>query len=104
GPELMARLRAARPAAAKKPLPFPRLWLPLAAAAGLAFAWLGRNPPPAPPAAAERPGPLHPVSSIQHLMEIDDLGIIVGSDDRPVRLIRTRWIDEIHYAPSGGGE
>lgn len=108
GPELMQRLREARPPE-KRPSPFRRVWLalPLAAAAGVAFAWLAQSPP----AEAQKPiveqapeEPLEPVGSVQHLMEVADLGIVVGENDQPVRLIRTRWIDEIVYAPREGGE
>ena len=110
GPELMERLRQARPPEKKpSPSPFRRVWLalPLAAAAGVAFAWLAQNPP----AEAQQPiadqapkEPLKPLGSVQHLMEVADLGIIVGENDQPVRLIRTRWIDEIVYASRDGGE
>jgi hypothetical protein len=108
GPELMERLRTARPPE-KKPRPFRRIWLalPLAAAAGVAFAWLAHDSPAAPqqPMVEQPPKePLQPVGSVQHLMEVADLGIVVGENDRPVRLIRTRWIDEIVYASSSGGE
>jgi len=108
GPELMERLRAARPPE-KKPNPFRRVWLalPLAAAAGVAFAWLSQSPPvePLPPIVEQPPKePLQPVGSVQHLMEVADLGIVVGENDQPVRLIRTRWIDEILFAPTDGGE
>ena len=107
GPELMDRLLAARPPE-KKPLPFRRLWLalPLAAAAGVAFAFFAPEPHAAiEPVAGEAPKePLKPVGSVQHLMEVADLGIIVGENDQPVRLIRTRWIDEILYAAPDGGE
>src|SRR5688572_15682177 len=101
GPELMERLRAVCPPA-RKTLPFRRLWLalPLAAAAGVAFAWLAPDPPSTTQPVAEQPPqePLQPVGSVQHLMEVADLGIVVGENDQPVRLIRTRWIDEILYA------
>jgi hypothetical protein len=107
GPELMERLRAARPPE-KKPLPFRRLWLalPLAAAAGFAFAWFTPGPPAvSKPVAGEPPKePRQPVGSVQHLMEVADLGIVVGENDQPVRLIRTRWVDEILYAAPDGGE
>lgn len=107
GPELMERLRAARPPE-KKSRPFLRLWLPLslAAAAGIVLAWLAHDPPVAPQPIAEKPKPaaLEPVGSVQHLMEVADLGVVVGENDQPVRLIRTRWIDEILYAAPGGGE
>lgn len=106
GPELMERLRAARPPE-KKPRPvFLRFWLPLslAAAAGVVFAWLVQDPSPVTQPVAEKPKreTLQPVGSVQHLMEVADLGVVVGEDDQPVRLIRTRWIDEILYAPDGG--
>jgi len=107
GPELMERLLAAGPPE-KKALPFRRLWLalPLGVAAGVAFAFLSPDPPAAvPPVAAEAPRePLQPLGSVQHLMEVADLGIVVGENHQPVRLIRTRWIDEILYAAPDGGE
>lgn len=108
GPELMERLRAARPPE-KKPSPFRRVWLalPFAAAAGVAFAWLAQNPPAeAQQPIVEQPAkePLQPLGSVQHLMEVADLGVVVGENDQPVRLIRTRWIDEIVYASRDGGE
>ncbi|MCW1883389.1 hypothetical protein OKA04_01525 [Luteolibacter flavescens] len=100
--DLMARLQAAQPPV-RKPAPILRLWLPLAAAAGMAVAWLWPDPPAAPQTIAKSPE-LQPVGSVQHLMEVADLGIVVGENDQPVRLIRTRWIDEIFYAPVNGGE
>ena len=107
GPELMERLRAARPPE-KKALHFRRLWLalPLAAAAGVAFAFLSPDPPAAvlPVAGPPPQQELQPVGSVQHLMEVADLGVILGENDQPVRLIRTRWIDEILYAAPDGGE
>ncbi|HEY1122583.1 MAG TPA: hypothetical protein VGE67_13315 [Haloferula sp.] len=108
GPELMERLRQARPSE-ERPSPFRRVWLalPLAAAAGVAFAWLAQNPPAeAQPPIVEQPAkePLKPLGSVQHLMEVADLGVVVGENDQPVRLIRTRWIDEIVYASRDGGE
>jgi hypothetical protein len=108
GPELMERLRAAGPPE-KKPRPvLLRFWLPLslAAAAGVVFAWLAFDPPSAPQPVAEKPKPetREPVGSVQHLMEVADLGVAVGENDQPVRLIRTRWIDEILYAAPDGGE
>ena len=106
-PELMERLRAARPPE-RKPRPFLRIWLPLslAAAAGIVLASLAYDPPVAsqPVAVAPKPETLQPVGSIQHLMEVADLGIVVGENDQPLRLIRTRWIDEILYAAPDGGE
>lgn len=101
--ELMARLRAARPPE-KKPIPFFRFGLPLAAAAGLAFAWLAQDPPVAPQPPVVKAPERQPIGSRQHLMEVADLGIVQGENDQPVRLIRTRWIDEILYAAPDGGE
>jgi len=107
GPELMERLRAACPPE-KKPIPFRRLWLALslAAAASVALAFFTPEPQAViPPVAGDLPkAPLQPLGSVQHLMEVADLGIIVGENDQPVRLIRTRWIDEILYAAPDGGE
>ena len=107
-PELMERLRAARPPEVKPRPVLLRFWLPLslAAAAGVVFAWLAQAPPPATQQVVEQPKPeaRQPVGSVQHLMEVADLGVVVGENDQPVRLIRTRWIDEILYAAPGGGE
>ena len=100
--DLLARLRDARPPE-KKSRPITYLWLPLAAAAGMAFAWLWPEPPAATNPVAKSPE-RQPVGSVQHLMEVADLGIVHGDDDQPVRLIRTRWIDEILYASPDGGE
>ncbi|WP_193213666.1 hypothetical protein [Luteolibacter marinus] len=100
---LMARLQAARPADMKPAHPrILRFGLPLAAAAATTLAWLWPQPPAAAPQVADT-SKLQAVGSVQHLMEVADLGIVVGEDDQPVRLIRTRWIDEILYAPPGGG-
>ncbi|MCW1921697.1 hypothetical protein OKA05_03975 [Luteolibacter arcticus] len=100
--DLMARLQAACPPV-RKARPVLHLWLPLAAAAGLTLAWLWPDPPSIPEPVAEKPD-LQPVGSVQHLMEVADLGVVMGEDQRPVRLIRTRWVDEILYASPGGGE
>lgn len=99
--DLMARLEMARPPV-KKSASILRLWLPLAAAAGVTIAWLWPAPTASPPDIAKTPE-RKPVGSVQHLMEVSDLGIVVGENDQPVRLIRTRWIDEIYYAPANGG-
>ncbi|MCW1915322.1 hypothetical protein OJ996_17180 [Luteolibacter sp. GHJ8] len=110
-PALMARLRAARPKRSRgKNIVY--LALPFAAAAALAFALVPQEPAVASPAPelthetgpAPEPAPLEPVGSLQHLMEVADLGVIQGEDEMPLRLIRTRWIDEIIYRPSDGGE
>lgn len=98
---LMERLRKARPRKGRRLLRFA---VPLAAAAGLALAWLGPQPDAMRhPVDGEIPA-RQPIGSVQHLMEVSDLGVVLDQDRRPVRLIRTRWIDEILYAPSGGGE
>lgn len=105
-PALMARLQAARPKKfqAKNVLFFG---ISLAAAAAVAFALVPREPAvatPAPELVAEpRTAPLEPVGSLQHLMEVADLGVIQDENEMPLRLIRTRWIDEIIYQPAGGG-
>ena len=101
---LMERLRAAhpRPRQDKRKI-FLYLFAPLAAAAGLAFALLmPEAPAPTPPVADAAPSPKL-LGSLQHLMEVADLGIVQGEDQPPVRLIRTRWIDEILYASPDGG-
>ncbi len=112
-PALMARLRAARPGPRRSRGRTIYLWTPLAAAAGVAFALIPRNDAQAQgeaPVTVENRNPanstpdLQPVGSLQHLMDIADLGIVSDGNDMPVRLIRTRWIDEILYEPPGGGE
>jgi len=107
-PALMERLRAARP------LPRRRskilyLWAPLAAAAGLAFALLPSSGPdqgPGPVGAGDPPetDAPKPVASLQHLMEVTDLGVTRDANQMPVRLIRTRWMDEIIYDTPPGEE
>lgn len=102
---LMSRLRAAKP----KPHRSRRmlyLWAPLAAAAVLAIALIPRHhpAPAAPVAEAEEAAEPQPVGSLQHLMDVADLGIVQDQNNMPVRLIRTRWIDEILYEPLQGGE
>jgi hypothetical protein len=102
---LMARLRAARPRRSKgKSIFF--LALPLAAAAGLAFALIPAEAPVEvrPPLAEREEADLEPVGSLQHLMEVTDLGVIQDENEMPLRLIRTRWVDEIIYRPVEGGE
>jgi hypothetical protein len=104
---LMARLQAARPrkSRAKNIILFVA---PLAAAAALAFALVPQEPTVVAPASelvtGPDPAPLEPVGSLQHLMEVADLGVIQDENEMPLRLIRTRWIDEIIYQPAGGGE
>lgn len=104
---LMARLRAARPRRSRgKSIIY--LAAPLAAAAGLAFAMVPREAPveatPPPLAENQESAGLEPVGSLQHLIEVTDLGVIQDENEMPLRLIRTRWIDEIIYRPVEGGE
>lgn len=112
-PALMARLRAAKPGPRRSHGKIIYLWAPLAAAAGVAFALMPRNEAQArsevpvivanedPAAATPEP---QPVSSLQHLMDVADLGIVRDENNMPVRLIRTRWIDEFVYENPEGGE
>lgn len=98
---LMDRLRSARPS----PRPsLIRFGLPLAAAASLTLALLlpEKTRPTAPPVVAEQD--LRPVGSAQHLMKVTDLGVVINENDQAVRLICTSWVDEITYAPAGGGQ
>jgi hypothetical protein len=112
-PALMARLQAAKPGPRRSQGKTIYLWAPLAAAAGVAFALIPRNQTPvrtdlpgfvdkgdSAPGAPE----LQPVSSLQHLMDVADLGIVRDENNMPVRLIRTRWIDEFVYENPQGGE
>ena len=94
---LMSRLRAAHPAQSKI-IRFPR-WTPLAAAAGVAFALvLSRNPKPEVAKSAPVSTPHRaPIESRQHLMEVTDLGVVSDENRKPVRLVRTTWVDEIIY-------
>lgn len=103
---LMARLRAARPRPSRGRI-ILYLGAPLAAAAGIAVAVLPEKAPPAipePHAAAHEQTELKPLGSLQHLMEVTDLGVIQGENDMPLRLVRTRWIDEIYYESPEGGD
>lgn len=103
---LMARLLAAKPRHARGRI-LLYLWAPLAAAAGLAFALLpGKEPASGiePETADHETADLKPLGSLQHLMEVTDLGVIQGENDVPLRLVRTRWIDEIFYESPDGGE
>ena len=108
---LMARLQAAKPRP-RRLRTILYLWAPLAAAAGIAFALLPGNEAPASsevPSTAGNDEPaatpeLQPVGSLQHLMDVADLGIVRDENNMPVRLIRTRWIDEIVYESPEGGE
>ncbi len=102
GDELMARLRAARPAEPKNLL-FMHRWLALAGAACVALAWVlfpSRQPTTklakadVPPAATPD---RKPVESREHLMEVTDFGVVQDRLDRPVRLIGTTWLDETDY-------
>lgn len=96
-PALMARLRAARPAPPKI-IRFVR-WTPLAAAAGVAFAFaLSRNPKPE--VAKSTPGSEShrvPIESSRQLMEVADLGVTSDKNHRPVRLVRATWVDKHTY-------
>lgn len=102
---LMDRLRSARPSPRPSPRPsLIRFGLPLAAAASLTLALLlpEKARPTAPPVVAEQD--LRPVGSVQHLMKVTDLGVVINENDQAVRLICTSWVDEITYAPAGGGQ
>ena len=102
---LMGRLRAARPRSSRGRV-ILYLGAPLAAAAGLAVALIPQDAPPAVPEpriVEQEQAELKPLGSLQHLMEVTDLGVIQGKNDMPLRLVRTRWIDEIYYESPGGG-
>ena len=104
--ELMARLRAARPRRSRAKV-ILHIGLPLAAAAGLAFALVPQDETPAvaePQTAGQEPKDLKPLGSLQHLMEVTDLGVVRDENDMPLRLVRTRWIDEIYYESPDGGD
>ncbi|MGC4013508.1 MAG: hypothetical protein QM755_03165 [Luteolibacter sp.] len=120
GADLMRRLRAANPdledaAAARRIVPlFRRFSIPLitAAAACIAGAMLLPRPaasPPqstatnTPPASGTAPVKI-PIESRQHLMEVTNLGVANDADNRPVRLVRTTWVDEIYYQTVPGNE
>lgn len=96
-PALMARLRTALPAPPKI-IRFAR-WTPLAAAAGIAFAFaLSLHPKPEVAKSAPESEPRRvPIESRQRLMEVADLGVISDKNRQPVRLVRTTWVDEIIY-------
>jgi hypothetical protein len=103
---LLARLHAARPRPSRGRI-ILYLGVPLAAAAGIAFALIPHEEPPAipePQAVEQEHAELKPLGSLQHLIEVADLGVIQGANDMPLRLVRTRWIDEIYYESPGGGE
>jgi len=131
-PELMKRLRAARPEIAEEPpaedkiVPFRR-WLPAAAVAAAAcvaaIVLIERNatvpadvtitPPPSLPSfpvpeddpGLEKPREtMVPVETRQHLMEVADYGIVEDKSKKPVRLIATTWVDEFVYAANGEGK
>ncbi len=113
-PAFMARLRAAKPelpaGAPQRSRKILYLWAPLAAAAGISLALIPRDAAvaqPVVPAVATNNHPAsaepQPVGSLQHLMDVADLGIVQDENDMPVRLIRTRWIDEIVYEDPEGG-
>lgn len=103
---LMTRLRAARPGPSKI-VRFLR-WSPLAAAACLALAFLLRGGPAAKlpetmqaSAPSEAPARV-PLESRQHLMEVTDLGVVSSAEEKPYRLIRATWVDEILYGSETG--
>ncbi len=130
-PELMERLRAARPKieeearATRKVVPFRR-WLPVmvaAAAACVAVVFLVERKTPVtpeiaitPPPSSELPIPdavptteepnaaLVPLETRQHLMEVTDYGIVEDKSKKPVRLIGTTWLDEVVYAANADGK
>ena len=102
----MARLRAARPGPSRSRI-ILYIGAPLAAAAGIAMALLPEkevSAVPQPQTAGLEQEKLKPLGSLQHLMEVTDLGVIRGENDMPLRLVRTRWIDEIYYESPDGGD
>jgi hypothetical protein len=107
---LMGRLQSSMPGRSKI-VPMLR-WTALAAAAAIAMvAALSTHRPPAPvaihapsPAASTMEPPVKvPLESVQHLMEVKDLGVVEDSSRNPFRLIRTTWLDEIYYATEPDG-
>lgn len=57
------------------------------------------SPPPA--GAAERMAFYPALESRQQLLGVRDLGVVRDSRERPVRLIRTLWLDENTYGDQG---
>ena len=104
---LMTRLQAARPGPSKI-IRFLK-WSPLAVAAAVAFAFLLRADPAAKvpaettTAAVPENSERVPLESRQHLMEVADLGVVSSGDqEKPYRLIRATWVDEVLYGSKSG--
>lgn len=119
--ELLRRLAAARPISrivsprAKIIAFIPRLSLAaalIALAGALAYKLLPRdseleladNPTPAPAVSAAGTGVLaaSPLQLSQRLLGVQDLGIGRDARQRPVRLMRTQWLDAEIITPPGG--
>lgn len=104
-PGLMGACRSARSTAApvKSSL---RWWLNGLAAAilisGLIAYSLHRPATPGRPSVAHIPvqqmGRVYtPVESLNHLLEVDEVGIVFPEPDRPCRLVRCVWLDDNTY-------
>lgn len=106
GEELMSRLRAARPQSTAKVVRFP-FWIPLSAVAAVALGVMIFSTPSSRQVDAGKQAAAEttriPLENRQHLMEVTDFGVVQDRSERPVRLIRTTWLDEFVYATGPGG-
>jgi hypothetical protein len=107
-PDLMARLTAARSrlsSSSEKAGPWWRRWL-LPVAAGVAAAWLALlwlrpvDPPPLQQAQAVN---LVPVERSDYLLAAREVGMLVGPNQRPYRVVEIEWLerDVIRGGPEG---
>lgn len=107
GKALMARLEAARPVPERKVIRFP-IWIPLSAAAAIvvAFFWSPGFSGEGKPVSSKNPTKpgMIPVEKRQHLMEVADFGVVEDRNRKPVRLIRTTWLDEFVYTDGSTGK
>src|SRR5688500_15375018 len=109
-PELMARLTAARAqVVAKEPASggFWRRWLlPLAAgscAAAVALVFLKRQDPPKPVHPAIAASEPLPFEREDFLVGARDVGVLVGPNQRPYRVVEIEWLEHDTVRPSALG-
>ena len=103
--DLMARLTAARPQPAERRSFWLRWMLPLAAgatAAILATMWLRQESsvqPSAPTLASAR----IPVERNDFLVNAQDIGVVVGPNQQPYRIMQFDWLEQDTIRPTATG-
>lgn len=103
--DLMARLTAARPQPVERPAFWKRWLLPIAAgatAAILATVWL-RNEPPQEKKPMIAQAAALPVERNDYLVGTREVGVILGPNQRPYRVMEVEWLEQDTIRPNAAG-